>query len=80
MKTIGSLSVSKISLLTSEHIPAVPKAGTKFSILKFFTRKSSDNPDVAKLDSIIEKLSKPQTQEPDKISEIIEKMENISGK
>lgn len=36
---ISDVSVGKISLVTSEHNPAVPKATGKFAIFKFFQRK-----------------------------------------
>lgn len=53
-KRIKDLSVSRISILTNDHEPAVEKAGLGFSILKFFKRAK---PDTSRMDSIIEKLS-----------------------
>lgn len=53
-KRIKNLSVSRISILTTDHEPAVPKAGLGFSILKFFKREKLDT---SRMDSILEKLS-----------------------
>lgn len=37
--TISDVSVGKVSLVTNDNTPAVPKATGKFAIFKFFQRK-----------------------------------------
>ena len=55
-KRIKCLTVDKISLLTSEHQPAVPKAGLGYSILKFFRTRKISKADTKKLDSVLASL------------------------
>ncbi len=83
MGRIKSLSVSRISLLTSEHEPAVQKAGLGFSILKFFTRGKSVTKETAKLDAIIAKLSatagEPKPELSSRLDSVIAKMSKIAN-
>ena len=82
MKRIKSLTVGKISLLTSGHSPAVPKAGIGFSILKFFTKGKPEMVDSAKLDTILKNLSSKSSEipsTPDRLGSVIEKMSKIAN-
>lgn len=73
MKRLKSLSVDRISILTTDHEPAVPKAGLGFSILKFFKR---EKPNTDRMNLIIQKLAEPATAK--RIDAIIEKLEKLS--
>ena len=77
MKRIWNIVVDKISLLTTEHQPAVPKAWLWFSILKFFTPSKINKKTKQKLDNIIEKLWQKEIIKISKIDEIIERFEKM---
>lgn len=64
-KRIKSLSVSKISLLTSDHSPAVPKAGIGYSILKFFTGRKPEKIEKKELDDKLEKILEKLCKKPE---------------
>ncbi len=53
-KKLTDLEVNTISLVSSNETPAVPKATTKFSIFKMFSKKKKGFSDVqkSKLESI----------------------------
>ena len=40
-KNLSELSVNTISLVSDKETPAVPKASTKFSIMKMFVKKKT---------------------------------------
>lgn len=83
MKRIKALSVDKISLLTSGHAPAVPKAGVAYSILKFFRMGKIEKKDTSRLDAIIKKLSPNGgavvVDQVDRLGAIVEKMAGIAN-
>lgn len=77
-KRIKSLRVDKISLLTEEHSPAVPKAGIGFSIMKFLKFPTAAKPDSGRLDAVIAKLA--TASGPSKLDAAISKLEAVSAK
>lgn len=56
MFKITWLDVDKVSLVTSDKTPAVPKATTKFSFFKMLISKKIDKEKLEKLEKIQKKL------------------------
>lgn len=51
-KKISDVIVGKVSLVTNEHNPAVPKATGKFAIFKIFERKKVSKTAISSIEKI----------------------------
>lgn len=49
---ISDVDVGKVSLVSSDHNPAVPKASTKFAFFKFFQKNKVSKKSLNKIEEI----------------------------